>query len=367
MAQQQQHKLSEVKSDLEGTKVQLRNVMNRIIDDRVGGEGTEALRVVRNRDPPKWTRVNSFWLYTLTDFQDGPLPVVPVLCYLAYACAVISFCLYYLEPRGELDTLKNEKPELKDVASLIGLAVFLLLAFRNNSAYGRWWEGATRWYDCCGSVLNAARQVAAISPPDKAIDLLWWLFSTLYCAKQQLRSSRRVADYSLLEEALPPALWAEIADRHDKFHWSLFRYGQLASKIDLPGKTEGKACEEVMKCANPILAAYTACWRLVRTPMPPAYLVHLRSFLLLWLAILPWAFSPTYKWWGVLLCAAIGWAVLGVEEAAVELESCFGHDRNDLNMDEIAHDAFAMISEFILHAGFDEDGRSLSAKGEAMC
>jgi predicted membrane chloride channel (bestrophin family) len=101
--------------------------------------------------------------------------------------------------------------------------VFLVLAFRNNSAYQRWYDGSIRYYELCGAVGNAARQVAAVTPPEKGVELLWWLFSGLYCAKQQLRSSRREADYSLLEEAMPPAQWIEIADRLDKFQWAIFR------------------------------------------------------------------------------------------------------------------------------------------------
>ena len=65
------------------------------------------------------------------------MPVIPILVYMVYVVAVIAIGEYFMVNNGELESLKNMKPELKDVTSLLGLAVFLVLAFRNNSAYQR--------------------------------------------------------------------------------------------------------------------------------------------------------------------------------------------------------------------------------------
>ncbi len=358
-------------SDREFAKTRLTDVMNRLLASEHGGEDTEALRIRRAADPGPFSRVNAYWLYTLASLRGRPFPAVLIAVYMAYVCAVIAFGQYYMADNGELDSLKTMKPELKDVTSLLGLAVFLVLAFRNNSAYQRWYDGSVRYYELCGAVGNAARQVAAVTPPEYAGDLLWWLFAALFCAKQQLRSSRKEADFSLLEEAMPGEQWVELSQHHDKFQWAAFRYGQIASGIDLPGKTSGKACEEVMKAVNPIVVSYNNCWRILRTPMPFAYLVHLRSFLMLWLAFLPWVFVGSYGWYTALLCGVISYGILGVEEAAVEVEQPMGLDRNDLPLDSIARDTFYMLFEFIAHACFDKGtgaslSHSFSHKGDGL-
>jgi putative membrane protein len=128
-----------------------------------------------------------------------------------------------------------------------------------------------------------------------------------------------------------------------------------------------------MKSANPIMVAYNNCWRILRTPMPFAYLAHLRAFLCLWLALLPWVFTASYGWYSMILCGFICWGILGVEEAAVEVEQPFGRDSNDLPLDCIARDTFHLIFEFIINSGFDDQGRALStslsiapAKGNEM-
>ena len=128
----------QLRSERDRTKTHLSTVMLDILDDHEGGEGSEALRKTRNQEPDRFSRVNAYWGYTLFGFRGRPFPGVPLLAYLIYCSIVVSFGLYYMKPNGELDKLKSMKPELKDVTQLFGLAVFLVLAFRNNSAYARW-------------------------------------------------------------------------------------------------------------------------------------------------------------------------------------------------------------------------------------
>lgn len=266
-------------SEKEAARVQLDDVMTRILEDHEGGEDTEALRVMRAQDPGPFARVNAYWGFTLLSFKARPFPFMPFVIYMVYTCAVIAVGKYIMQDDGSLEDLKTLKPELKDVIQVLGLAVFLVLTFRNNSAYQRWYDGATKWFELCGNVANAGRQVAAITPPDVGVDLLWWLVAALFAAKQQLRSSRKVAKYDLLQEVLPPHIWQELAKEHDKFNWAVYRYGQIAAKVDLPGKTEGKGCEMVMIAATAIMGSYSSCWRIVRTPFALSYLTHLRSFM----------------------------------------------------------------------------------------
>lgn len=125
-------------SDVDRTRSQLKDVMVDILDDHEGGEGSEAMRATRAKLPGPLSRVNAYWGYTLFSFQGRPFPAVPLIIYLIYTAAVVAFGLYYMTDNGEVAELKAMKPELKDINQLLGLAVFLVLAFRNNSAYARW-------------------------------------------------------------------------------------------------------------------------------------------------------------------------------------------------------------------------------------
>ena len=61
-----------------------------------------------------------------------------------------------------------------------------------------------------------------------------------------------------------------------------------------------------------------------------------RSFLVLWLAAIPFVFVASLQWLTIGFCVIVGYALLGFESFGVEIESPFGRDFNDLPMDKIA-------------------------------
>ena len=67
-----------------------------------------------------------------------------------------------------------------------------------------------------------------------------------------------------------------------------------------------------------------SCNRLKNTPIPLAYVIHLRSFLVLWLAVLPFVFAPEMHWFAIGVCMVIGYQLLGFEEIGIEIENPFG-------------------------------------------
>jgi hypothetical protein len=73
-----------------------------------------------------------------------------------------------------------------------------------------------------------------------------------------------------------------------------------------------------------------ACERILKTPFPYGYVVHLRTFMLLWLLSLPFALVEVAGWLTIPICIAVAYALLGIESIAVEIENPFGHDYNDL-------------------------------------
>jgi putative membrane protein len=65
---------------------------------------------------------------------------------------------------------------------------------------------------------------------------------------------------------------------------------------------------------------FSGCVNVFTTPIPLAYIAHLRVFLVMWLACMPWVFVILYGWFTIVLCGMIGYGIIGVEEAAVEGE-----------------------------------------------
>lgn len=76
------------------------------------------------------------------------------------------------------------------------------------------------------------------------------------------------------------------------------------------------------------------CERIRKTPLPFAYVVHLRRVLVLYCFTLPFALVETFGWATVLDVFLLTYTFFGIEEIGVEIEGPFGDDANDLPLEE---------------------------------
>jgi putative membrane protein len=77
------------------------------------------------------------------------------------------------------------------------------------------------------------------------------------------------------------------------------------------------------------------CERIHKTPMPFAYMVHLRRALVIYCASLPFALVESFGWASVLDTFLVSYVFFGIEEIGVEIEDPFGTDDNDLPLERI--------------------------------
>ena len=76
-----------------------------------------------------------------------------------------------------------------------------------------------------------------------------------------------------------------------------------------------------------------ACERIHGTPLPFAYMVHVRRVILLYCYSLPPALVKDFGWWTIPGTLFVAYALLGIEEIGVEIEDPFGTDDNDLPLE----------------------------------
>jgi putative membrane protein len=89
------------------------------------------------------------------------------------------------------------------------------------------------------------------------------------------------------------------------------------------------------------------CERIHNTPMPFAYVVHLRRALILYCLTLPFALAVRYGWWTAPAVLLISYTLFGVEEIGVEIEDPFGDHENDLPLEQICAAIEADLREVI--------------------
>src|SRR5688572_22232455 len=100
-----------------------------------------------NYNPREW--FTFIFLFHKTDTFRKLLPLIIALCIYSWIIAYLELEYFRL---SELSHVKN----IPLMHSLLGLVISLLLVFRTNTAYDRWWEGRKLW----GSLVNNSRNLA---------------------------------------------------------------------------------------------------------------------------------------------------------------------------------------------------------------
>ena len=70
--------------------------------------------------------------------------------------------------------------------------------------------------------------------------------------------------------------------------------------------------------------------RILRTPIPLAYSVHLHHAVWLYLLALPYQLVGQLDWWTIAVVGFASFALLGILGIGWEIENPFGYDDNDL-------------------------------------
>lgn len=104
---------------------------------------------------------------------------------------------------------------------------------------------------------------------------------------------------------------------------------------------------------NELMNAYGAMERIKNTPLPFAYAIHLRTFLLLYLFLWNMISVAEYGWISIPFLFLLNWALLGVEAAAVECESPFGYSENHLTLGKVAVLISRNIGQALVELGLE--------------
>ncbi|TAD77158.1 MAG: hypothetical protein EA001_11145 [Oscillatoriales cyanobacterium] len=227
-------------------------------------------------------------------------------------------------------------PEWSNVVP--SLVLGLLLVFRTNTAYDRFWEGRKLWGSITNTSRNLGRQIwvavheSTPSVREQKVVALKLIAAFAGATKQHLRSA------PVMEEVgdLVPL------DLHD--HLALANHGPLEISVRIATFLEdqrdrGNLTQYQLASLHGLLDllvdALGGCERILRTPMPFAYAIHLRQLLLLYCLILPFELVAKVGPWTAMLVTIISFTLFGIEEIGEEIENPFGTDPNDLPLDLI--------------------------------
>ncbi len=261
------------------------------------------------------------------------------MIYIGLFTLLVAFLVITYMPEEGIKILEK----LLTAYSLIGFVISLLLVFRTNTAYDRWWEGRQRW----GALVNDTRNLAIklSTMIDSEEDRQYFkrmIPNFVFAMKGQLRDHVIMEELELTEEELKSLS----ALNHVPNGISALLYKRVKAL-----KTAGKISEEEFivldKNMNALLDSLGACERIHNTPIPFSYSLFLKKFIFIYVTTMPLAFVTSFGYYAALLATFIFYVLVSMEVLAEEIEDPFGTDDNDLPTDQLSEKIKANIGEII--------------------
>ncbi|MBW4683956.1 MAG: hypothetical protein KME40_02410 [Komarekiella atlantica HA4396-MV6] len=216
----------------------------------------------------------------------------------------------------------------------------LLLVFRTNTAYERFWEGRKCWGSIVNNVRNLARQiwvsVDEISLEDRKnkITALNLLVAFAVTTKLHLRGETVTSE---LEELMPSSMYVKLKIMNNPPIEVAFWIGDYLQQQYKRNCLNSYQLTSMQELLNNLVDNLGACERILKTPMPLAYAIHLKQLLILYCFLLPFQIVNSLGWWTAIIAALVGFTVFGIEAIGLEIENPFGYDANDLPLDAICN------------------------------
>lgn len=268
-----------------------------------------------------------FWPYLLSIF--------------AYSLLVAYIEIHYLK-LSVIEELKN----INLLHSILGFVISLLIVFRTNTAYDRWWEGRKVWGELTNTSRNFAVKLSAfLDPGDETNRSFFRKYIPLYAEtlKAHLNEERTRL---LLDESAHPELSETHQDEHMPNSVARLLYQKTAQL-----HREGSIGDAALINLNENLNAFTdicgKCERIKNTPIPYSYSSFIKRFIAVYILTLPIGYVFQLGYNAAPLTTFIAYVLGTLELIAEDIEDPFGSDPNDLPLGKMAENIKKHVAEII--------------------
>lgn len=273
------------------------------------------------------------WFKPLIQFHRGDTfrKLWPMLIMIGIYTAIVAFVeIKYLNLSND-SHVKN----IPIMHSLLGFAISMLLVFRTNTAYDRWWEGRKLW----GALVNASRNLAvkldAMLPQDDTRNRSYFAnIIGLYPKELQHHLQKEQTRLELDESPHP-----EIPDFDRSRHVPSQLISHLQQRITKLIRN-GEMNDQQLLVLNTELIAFLdicgACERIKNTPIPYSYSSFIKKFIFIYVLTLPLGYVFSLGYIAVPVVVFVFYVLASLEVIAEEIEDPFGIDTNDLPMDRMS-------------------------------
>lgn len=207
-----------------------------------------------------------------------------------------------------------------------GAIMALILVFRVNSGYDRWWEARKLW----GTVVNCSRNLAIVvtnyieTPNTKDVNNSLGLIAAMpYLMKNALRG---VTSTDEVKHLLDEETYAQLQEWQHKSNFISSKFAELLSQLLKNGKLGQFSFLKAEELRETIVDCQGACERILKTPMPFVMAIKSRRFIFLFLMILPVALVDYSPYISPMIVTLVAYALFSLDQIGVELQNPFSID-----------------------------------------
>ena len=260
---------------------------------------------------------------------------------IMFAIAVYSGIIGYLEVEYWKLTDKSYVKNITLMHGMLGFVISLLLVFRTNTAYDRWWEGRKMWGALVNNSRNFAIKLSVILTDEK--DLAYF--------RNLIPSYASILNKHLKDDETSKQLFDDVdleIDHHKHKPNQVAK--MLFQKInDLYDSKKITGVQLII--LNEEVKSFTdicgACERIKNTPIPYSYSAFLKKFIFFYVLTLPFGYAISLGYFVIPVVVFIFYVLASLELIAEEIEDPFGTDANDLPTHKIAENIKKHVEELL--------------------
>ncbi|WP_159799956.1 bestrophin family protein [Flavobacterium sp. MK4S-17] len=279
------------------------------------------------------------WFSFIFRFHKGDTfrKLLPVMA----GIAVYSWGIAYLELEYWQLSQSSEIKNIIVVHTILSFVISMLLVFRTNTAYDRWWEGRKMW----GALVNNSRNLAikmSIMLKDKEDKEIMKKLIPAYASVLSLHLKNADISHELFEDAT-------LSADHYKHKPNQIAKNMIARVNEF--YTSGKITGDQLIILDSEIQSFTdicgACERIKNTPIPYSYSAFIKKFIFFYVMTLPFGYVFQLGYYVIPVVVFIFYVLASLELIAEEIEDPFGTDPNDLPTDIIAENIRKNVEELI--------------------
>lgn len=286
------------------------------------------------------------WFTYITRFHkaDTFRQLLPLIIGISLYTGVVAWLEIYYWQLPEKHYLRN----IPVMHTLLGFAISMLLVFRTNTAYDRWWEGRKLWGSLVNNSRNLAMKMETLLPEGDTINRNFF--------RKSIPAFASALHHHLHKEQTRLELFEDEENRHlfKGIDWEKHVPNQVALLMHRHVQQlyrEGILTAEQVLFINPELQSFTdicgACERIKNTPIPFSYSVFIKKFIFFYVMTLPFGFVFQLGFYAIPVTAFVFYVLASLELIAEEIEDPFGGDDNDVPTETLARNIHRHVGELI--------------------